>query len=84
VLRRVDRIRAFQEERHPAMPLSEFALRFCLSHPAVGTVIPGIRSFAQAEANVKASDGVPIERAELKEMEQFAWRKDFWHCEVEA
>jgi aryl-alcohol dehydrogenase-like predicted oxidoreductase len=34
--------------------LSQFALRFVVSHPAVSTVIPGARNQNQAEANVAA------------------------------
>jgi aryl-alcohol dehydrogenase-like predicted oxidoreductase len=34
--------------------LSQFALRFVVSHPAVSTVIPGARNQKQAEANVAA------------------------------
>ncbi len=82
VVRRVEPIRQFAASRHPGMSLPEFALRFCLSHPATSTVIPGIRTVAQAEANVKAGDGVPLSADELREIAQFAWRKDFWHVEV--
>ncbi len=82
VVRRVERVRTFACERHPGMPLPEFALRFCLSHEAVSTVIPGIRTVAQAEANVKAGDGRTLAEQELRDIEKFAWRKDFWHNEV--
>lgn len=83
VVRRVEKIRAFQQERHPGMSMAEFALRFTLSHSAVSTVIPGIRSAAQAEANVRASDGTLLDGGEKNDLKQFAWRKDFWHHEVD-
>ncbi|HEX6736991.1 MAG TPA: aldo/keto reductase, partial [Vicinamibacteria bacterium] len=37
--------------------LPELALRFCLSHEAVSTVIPGMRRVATVEANAAVSDG---------------------------
>lgn len=83
VVGRVERVRKFMEPRHPGMPMAEYALRFCLSHKAVGTVIPGIRTVQQAEWNVAASDGGLLSENERKELEQFAWRKDFWHYEVD-
>jgi aryl-alcohol dehydrogenase-like predicted oxidoreductase len=65
------------------MQMSEFALNFCLSHPAVSTVIPGIRTVAQAEANARPADCASLPPDELRELEKFAWRKDFWHTEVD-
>jgi aryl-alcohol dehydrogenase-like predicted oxidoreductase len=51
-VRRVDALRA-------ALPtdavLPDVALRFCLSHPAVSTVIPGMRRPAHVRANVNAA-----------------------------
>jgi aryl-alcohol dehydrogenase-like predicted oxidoreductase len=83
VVRRVEKIRAYRERVFPGMSMAEFALRFALSHEAVGTVIPGIRSVAQAEANVRPGDGAPLPPEVLRDLEQFAWRKDFWHVEVD-
>ncbi|MEW6511954.1 MAG: aldo/keto reductase [Bacteroidota bacterium] len=83
VVRRVEEIRGFKDTTHPAMPMAEYALRFCLSHPDVSTVIPGIRTVGQADANVRAGEGVLLEEAELKALERFAWRKDFWHVEFD-
>ncbi len=83
VVKRVEHIKKYLDLRHPGMSLPEFALRFCLSHPSVSTVIPGIRNVRQAEANVAASDGTLLDADELRELEKFAWRKDFWHVEVQ-
>jgi len=82
VVRRVEEIRKFMNNQHPVMSMSEYALRFCLSEPAVSTVIPGIRTISQAEANVAASDDVHLDEHELEELRRFYWRKDFWHEEV--
>lgn len=82
VINRVEKIREFKNKRHPHMSMAEYALRFCLSHAAVNTVIPGIRNVQQAEMNLAASDGLWLDSNELQELKQFAWRKDFWHEEV--
>lgn len=82
VINRVEKIREFKNKRHPHMSMAEYALRFCLSHSAVNTVIPGIRNVQQAEMNLAASDGLWLDSNELQELKQFAWRKDFWHEEV--
>jgi len=84
VLRRVEEIRKFKDDHYPAMSLAELALRYCLSHSAVSTVIPGIRSTAQAEQNTAPSDGRLFTTEELSLMNRFAWRKDFWHVEVDG
>jgi aryl-alcohol dehydrogenase-like predicted oxidoreductase len=44
----------------PAGALPQLALRWCLDHPAVTTVIPGARNRAQAAANAAASDAPPL------------------------
>ena len=37
--------------------MSQAALKFCLSHPAVSTVIPGMRTVEHVEENCIVSDG---------------------------
>ena len=52
------------------------ALRFCLSHPAVSTVIPGMRSPAQAEANCAAGDDGPLPSDVLAKLRPFRWVRE--------
>ncbi|RPH30769.1 aldo/keto reductase, partial [bacterium] len=66
-------IESFKNRFHPEMSLAEYALRFCLSHSAVGTVIPGMRTVVQAELNVAASDDIIHAADELRSLERFAW-----------
>lgn len=82
VVRQVERLKEFVKQRHPDLSLAEFALRYCLSHPVVSTVIPGIRNVEQADANTGAGDGRHLSVEEVKELEQFFWRKDFWQEEM--
>jgi aryl-alcohol dehydrogenase-like predicted oxidoreductase len=61
-----------------AETLPELALRFCLSHDVVSTVIPGMRRLSSVEANVAVSDGrrlSPEMRAKLK---GHAWPRNFY------
>ncbi|HEX3073627.1 MAG TPA: aldo/keto reductase, partial [Ignavibacteriales bacterium] len=78
VVKRVREIKVFKNSCHPAMPMAEYALRFCLSADAVNTVIPGMRNAKQAGINTSVSDGKYLDKNELKELERFTWRKDFW------
>ena len=59
-------------------PLPEIALRFCLSHPAVTTVIPGMRRVANAEANVAVSDKGALSAQILQTLQKHAWNRNFY------
>ena len=64
--------------RREAGSLVEGALRFCLSHPAVGTVIPGMRTAAHARANCAVSDGRHLSPALLADLRRQAWERNFY------
>ncbi len=57
---------------------AQAALKFCLSHPAVGTVIPGMRRPEHVEENVRASDGCPLRPEELAQARPLAWVRNFY------
>jgi aryl-alcohol dehydrogenase-like predicted oxidoreductase len=61
-----------------AHTLPELALRFCLSHDAVSTVIPGMRRVATVEASVAVSDGRRLSPALLQRLEAHAWARNFY------
>jgi aryl-alcohol dehydrogenase-like predicted oxidoreductase len=83
VIKKVKEIEDFKNKKgHTSWSMPDYALRFCLSHSAVSTVIPGIRNVKQAEMNTAVSDGIRLDANELEELKQFYWRKDFWHEEV--
>jgi aryl-alcohol dehydrogenase-like predicted oxidoreductase len=58
--------------------LPELALRFCLSHPAVSTVIPGMRSTANVEANAAAVERGPLSEPELETLRAHRWARNFY------
>jgi aryl-alcohol dehydrogenase-like predicted oxidoreductase len=58
--------------------LPEIALRFCVSHPAVSTVIPGMRSVHHAEANCAVSAKGPLGEDVLAILKRHAWEKNFY------
>lgn len=57
-----ERIRPLIAEAYPENPptMAQFALRWCLDHEAVTTIIPGARRPEQARDNALASDLAPI------------------------
>jgi aryl-alcohol dehydrogenase-like predicted oxidoreductase len=54
------------------------ALRFTLSHPAVSTVIPGMRSVRHVEANCALGDGRGLPPATLEKLRPHRWVRNFY------
>lgn len=52
-------------DRYPDQTMTQVSLRFCLSHPACHTAIPGAKTAAQVEANCSASEAGPIPAEEV-------------------
>jgi aryl-alcohol dehydrogenase-like predicted oxidoreductase len=83
VIKKVEEIEKFKNNNgHSNWSMPEYALRFCLSHSAVSTVIPGIRNVKQAELNCAVGDGIWLDKNEIEELKKFYWRKDFWREEA--
>jgi len=58
--------------------LPELALRFCVSSPAVSTVIPGMRRPAHVRQNAAASEKGPLSPGLLTKLEAHAWNKNWY------
>jgi len=58
--------------------LAETALRFCLSHPAVSSVIPGMRTVRHAESNAALADLGPLPAPVLEILGRHAWDRNFY------
>jgi aryl-alcohol dehydrogenase-like predicted oxidoreductase len=59
--------------------MPQAALKWVLAHPAVSTVIPGIRNVAQAEANCAASDLPAMPQPLIETLRRHNWRRGFWY-----
>lgn len=59
-------------------PLAETALRFCLTHAAVTTVIPGMRKVANVKANLRVSEKGPLSEAVMELLRNHAWDKNYY------
>jgi aryl-alcohol dehydrogenase-like predicted oxidoreductase len=68
---RLEALKAFLTSDRPNLAL--LALKFCLSHPAVTTVIPGMRRTSNVEANILASDGKLLEKDTLLALQAHAF-----------
>jgi aryl-alcohol dehydrogenase-like predicted oxidoreductase len=62
----------------PVDELAEPALRFCLSHPAVSTVIAGMRSTRNVERNVAAAEKGPLPPEQLEALHRHRWERSFY------
>ena len=69
----VQRVEAVRGALPAGLALPEAALRFAISHPAVHTVIPGMRRPAHVRANVEA-----VERGVLPEVVRSMLRPHRW------
>lgn len=58
--------------------LPELALRFCLHHEAVSTVIPGMRSPQHVKANLAVSGQPPLSRELIRKLRDHRWEKNFY------
>ena len=69
---RVDRLRPVVPG---GMTMAQLALRFILHHPAVSTVIPGMRKLKNVELNVSVSDGRPLPPPLMAELRRHRWER---------
>ena len=76
VVERVNALKADLEGVPGSLP--EIALRFCLSHPAVSTVIPGMRRVRNVESNCGVSDTGPLDRSVVEKLKKHEWNKNFY------
>ena len=77
------RVEAVKQDvgKHPDFAgdsLASVAVRFALNHPAVTTVITGIRTIAQAEMNTAMADMPPLSEALMRDLRKHLWRRYFW------
>lgn len=57
------------------MTMPEMALRFILSNPQVGTIIPGMRKLRHVESNIGTSDGKGLTPELLDQLKKHRWER---------
>ena len=74
-----ERVRGLQKDVPEfASRLPELALRFCLSNPAVTSVIPGMRRASHVTNNVQAALAGPLPPQVLSILERHRWNRNFY------
>lgn len=59
-------------------PLAVTALQFCLTNPAVSTVIPGMRQVRNVDQNMAVSEKGPLPAQILGVLKRHAWNKNYY------
>lgn len=78
--RAVKRTEAIREEfEDSGYSMAELALKFSLAHPAVSTVIPGIRNRRQAEMNAAVTGLPDLSEEQVAALHDHAWNRTFWY-----
>ncbi|MGD8279079.1 MAG: aldo/keto reductase [Gemmatimonadota bacterium] len=75
-VKRVERLRPLLEADGQSM--AQGALRFCLSHPAVCTVIPGSTDPAHIRDNASVSAAGPLAASVRLRLKSHAWPRNFY------
>ncbi len=76
-VKRVDKIKKELEDVVYNMP--QAALKFVLAHPAVSTVITGIRNENQAAQNIATSDLPDMQDDLVMKLQKHHWLRSFWY-----
>ena len=74
-----ERVRAIVSELGASEDeIAEIALRYILSHPAVSTVIPGMRSVRNVERNMRVGDGQGLPEDQVRLLKNHRWVRNFY------
>ncbi len=78
--RAVARVKEIEKEIEGSeYSMAQAALKFSLSHPAVSTVIAGIRNKDQAQKNVDVSNMPNLSETLLESLRKHYWMRAFWY-----
>jgi aryl-alcohol dehydrogenase-like predicted oxidoreductase len=69
----MDRVDRLREDLPPGKTLPELAIRFILSHPAVSTIIAGMRKEEHVRGNLALSDAGGLEPALVAKLHEHRW-----------
>lgn len=76
VFERVEKLKTLLDGEARTLP--ELALKFCVSHPAVSSVIPGMRTAAHVESNLNVSEVPRLSPGMIEKLRQHRWEKNFY------
>lgn len=71
----VDHANALKPIIPEGMDMPEMALRFILSNPDVGTIIPGMRKIKHVKSNISCSDGQGLPKGKMDELRNHRWER---------
>ena len=71
----VDHANALKPIIPEGMDMPEMALKFILSNPDVGTIIPGMRKIKHVQSNISCSDGQGLPKGKLEELRSHRWER---------
>ncbi len=78
--RAVERVEAIKKEiADTSLSMAQVAVKWALMHPAVSTVITGIRNVEQAEANAAVSALPSLSDDLMIRLRRHAWLRGFWY-----
>lgn len=73
-----EHVAALTQDLGAGVDLPSTALRFCISHPAVSSVIPGMRGVRHVESNLSLSDQGPLPADVLATLKRHVWKRSFY------
>ena len=74
----VEHVDALRRDLGEAASIPDTALRFCLSHPAVSSVIPGMRTRRHVESNTALSQAGALPAETLSLLKRHAWDRNYY------
>lgn len=76
--RTIQRVKRIKALAGTDVSLAQVALRFCLSHPAITAVIPGVQNARRVQCNLAVLEQGPLPQ-ELLDQITALWQEDFCH-----
>lgn len=74
-----ERVQALATDLHISLEqVPEVALRYILSHPAVSTVIPGMRKVRNVEHNMVVGDGQGLPEEQVQQLKAHRWIRNYY------
>jgi aryl-alcohol dehydrogenase-like predicted oxidoreductase len=74
----VEHVNALRQELGDGANLADIALRFCLSHAAVSSVIPGMRTRSHVESNSALSGQGSLPAETMAILKRHAWDRNYY------